>query len=371
MLRRLTAVLVTVTLTIVLLGVGPMADPVVAQTTCPPEVERLIKVGAPKLGSQVLEFYDSWSVKELEAGRKPGTGFTVGIGVGAVTSDTSLFGFWGTIRRLEQMGCKVLYTAGTGGNQAPENAAMIENFVARGVDAVLFIFSNSQILGPGLQKAAAKNIPVFGLDNWLSGPSVVSEITSDNFDIGRKAASYVISRLGGVGNVVEVFSPGHRGVEIRNKMWDMMITEYPEIREVARLPYQFPNVIGSVRDRMEATLLANPKKGSISAVHACYDLPGIGAADAIEAAGRQNEIFVVGIDGDREAMRRIAMGGCFVATISQDFMLMSAAVAHEIVDHLNGKPVPRFLFCPTTLVTKENVFEVYREKYGEELKISK
>lgn len=335
--------------------------------SCPPEVDRLIETRSPKLADEVLGFYNSWSAKELKAGRKPGKGFTVAVGIGSLLNDTSLFGFWGTIRRLEQMGCKVIYMAGSGGGNSPENAQIMENFVARNPNAITYVFSNTQILGPGLQKAGQRKIPVFGLDNWLTGPSVIGEVTSDNFDIGRKAVNYVINRLGAEGEVVEVFSPGHRGIEIRNKMWNLMVPEYPGIKEVARIPWTAPNIIGSVRDRMEAVLLANPKKGSIDAVHACFDLPGLGAADAIEAAGRQNEIFVIGIDGDREALKRIAKGGAFQATISQDFILMSATQAHQIVDYLNGKDVPRFIFAPTTLVTKENVRAVYKEKFGEDI----
>lgn len=363
--RKLSIVLAMIAL--VALTIGYIPVPAVAQVTCPEEVDRLIKTRAPKLADTVLGFYDSWSAKELKAGRQPGKGFTVAWGVSGLSNDTSLFGFWGTIRRLEEMGCKVIYMVGTGTEAGC--APVVESFVARNPDALGFVFSNTQVLGPGLQKAAQRKIPVFGLDNWLSGYSVVGEVTSDNFDIGRKATNYIVNRIGGKGNVVEVFSPGHRGIEIRNRMWDAMIPEYADIKEVARIPWTSPQVLASVRDRMEAVLLANPKKGSINAVHACYDLPGFGAADAIEAAGRQDEIFVIGIDGDREALKRIARGGAFQASISQDFILMGATQAHQIVDYLAGKEIPRFIFVPTTLVTKDNVYEVYKEKYGEDLKL--
>jgi ribose transport system substrate-binding protein len=366
--RKLGIVLVLAMLLFVSVEVLPVSVGAAA-LSCPPEVDRLIDARSPELGDKILDYYNSWSVKELKAGKQPGKGFTVAVGIGGLGNDTCLFGFWGTIRRLEEMGCKVIYMSGSAGAASVENATIFENFVARKPDAIMYVFCNSQVLGPGLQKAAQRKIPVFGLDNWLSGPSVVGEVTSDNFDIGRKAASYVITRLGGEGNVVELFTPGHRGIEIRNKMWDLMISEYPGIREVSRQPWTDPNTIGSTRDRMEAVLLANPKKGSIDAVHACFDLPGFGAADAIEAAGRQDEMFVIGIDGDREALRRVAKGGAFQATISQDFMLMSATLAHQIVDHLNGKDIPRFIYCPTTLVTRDNVRQVYREKFGEELDI--
>ena len=67
------------------------------------------------------------------------------------------------------------------------------------------------------------------------------------------------------------------------------------------------------------------------------DIPAMAAADAIKAAGRDAEMFVIGIDGDREALIQVSKGGCLKATISQDFTLMGMTIAFEIVDHLNGK----------------------------------
>jgi ribose transport system substrate-binding protein len=360
--RRKATMLVVVSVLLLL----SMSVVVSAQLQCPEEVDRMLKNRMPRLGDQVLEFYDSWSIRELEAGKQPGKGFTVAVGCGSQGNDPNLFGFWGTIRRLELMGCKVIYMAGPG-NQSPECAVIIENFVARKPDAIIFLGSNAHVLGPGLDKAEQRGVPVFGFDNWLSGYSVAGEVMSDNFDIGRKATNYVINELGGRGNVAVVFSPGHRGTEARAKQWELMIKEYPEVKEIARIPWTPPNYIGSVRDRTEAVLLANPKPGSLNGVLATVDVCGFGAADAIEAAGRQDEIFVIGIDGDREAMRRIAAGGAIKATISQDHTLMSAAVAHLVVDYLNKKPTPRFVYAPTTLVTRDNVHEVFKEKFGEEL----
>ena len=242
----------------------------------------------------------------------------------------------------------------------------MENFVAQSPDAIMWQFGNSQILAAGLEKAAQRGIPVFGIDNNLTGDTVISEVTADNFEIGRIAARYVINNLGGNGNVVDIFSSGHRGIETRNKMWELISAEFEGIKEIARIPWDNAAVQTSVRDRMEATLQANPS-GSIQAVFACYDIPAMAAADAIKAAGREDEMFVIGIDGDREALIEVAKGGCLQATISQDFTLMGMTIAFEIVDHLNGKEVPRFLYAPVTLVTADNAADVYMQKYGEEI----
>ena len=334
--------------------------------TIPEDVEMLIANRAKGAPDEVLAFYDSWSAKEMKNGKKPGEGFTVAVGTGDLYNDTALFGFWGTVKYLEEMGCNVIYNVGPG-SYAPENAQVFENFVAQNPDAIMWQFANSQLLGSGIEKAGQRNIPVFGLDNALSGPTVIGEVTSDNFEIGRIAANYIVNKTSGEAKGVEVFATGHRGIEIRHTMWDLITKEHPGIEEISEIPWTSPDVLTSTRDRMDAVLEANPDPGSIRFVHANYDLPGMACADAIEAAGRQDEMFVIGIDGDREAMQRIAAGSCFEATVSQDFMLMAFTISHQIVDHLNGKEVPRFLYCPPTLVTKDNVAEVYKFKYGEDL----
>ncbi|MEG2263875.1 MAG: sugar ABC transporter substrate-binding protein [Acinetobacter sp.] len=329
------------------------------------ETDKVISMRLEKGADEVLSFYDSWSAAEFAQGKKPGEGFKVAVGTGDLVNDTALFGFWTTVRTLQSLGCEVIYNIGDG-SYSPNNAQVMENFVAQSPNAIMWQFGNSQILAAGLEKAAQRNIPVFGIDNNLTGDTVVSEVTADNFEIGRIAARYVINNLGGKGNVVDIFSPGHRGIETRNKMWELISGEFEDVKEVSRIPWDLAAVQTSVRDRMEATLQANPT-GSIQAVFACYDIPAMAAADAIKAAGRDKEMFVIGIDGDREALINVAKGGCLKATISQDFTLMGMSIAFEIVDHLNGKMIPRFLYAPVTLVTEANVADVYMQKYGEAL----
>lgn len=46
---------------------------------------------------------------------------------------------------------------------------------------------------------------------------------------------------------------------------------------------------------------------------------------------------------------------------------MAFTISCQIVDHLNGKDIPRFIYTPPTLVTKDNVKEVYKFKFGTDL----
>lgn len=352
-------------LSVLCAAVEPVVSPVRAQLACPTDVERLIERVAARNLDKVLTYYDSWAGKELKAGRKPATGLTIAVAEGGLSHDVPIMCFWGAIRRLQQMGAKVEYMVPGSIN---DYAACIENLMAKKPDAIIVGHGNNQILGSALQKAAQRKIPLFGVDNWLDGPTVISEVTSNNFEIGIRAAQFLVQELKGKGNVVHLYTPGLRSIEIRHRMYEEVLQEFVNIKEIAEIPYENP-FVETARSRMEAVLIANPKKGSINAVHACFDTPGFGAADAIEAAGRENEIFVVGIDGDREALRRIARGGAFKATVSQDFLQMATVAALSAVDYLRGKSVPRFIYVPVTLVTKENVYQHYKDKFGEDLKL--
>lgn len=331
------------------------------------ETDAIISMRLETASEEVLAFYDSWAAKEFAAGNKPGEGFTVAVGTGDLVNDTALFGFWTTIRTLQAMGCEVIYNVGDG-SYSPNNAQVMENFVAQNPDAIMWQFGNSEILSSGLERAAQRDIPVFALDNSLTGETVVSEVTADNVEIGRVAVRYIINRLGGEGNVVDIFSSGHQGIETRQAIWELLSGQFAGINEIARIPWEDSAVSNSVRDRMEATLQANPS-GTIDAVFATYDNPALAAADAIVAAGRQDEMFVIGIDGDRAALEAIAGDSPIEACVSQDFILMGMTVAFEIVDYLNGHEVPRFQYAPVTLVTKDNVAEIYRMKYGAEIEV--
>ncbi len=367
MLRRAGAALLLCCVLIVLCAtIEPTGGPVGAQMACPPEIEAAIQKTASMKLEQVLAHYNSWAGKELKAGRKPGTGLTVAVAKGVLFNDPSLFAMWGTVRRLEQLGCKVIYMAGSSDEDMP---AIAENLLAKNPDAAVFCMGNNQQLQPALQKAGQKKIPVFAIDNWLEGPTVVNEVSSNNFEIGITATLFLANELKGAGRVVNFFRPGLRSVEIRHRMYHEVLQEFVNIKEIAELPYDKPQVTESARSRMEAILIANPKKGSIDGVFACNDMAALGVADAIEAAGREDEIFVVGVDGQREALRRIAQGGAFRATVAQDFLQISMASALAVVDYLRGKPVPRVLYCPTYLATKENVYDVYKRIYGADLKI--
>ena len=232
----------------------------------------------------------------------------------------------------------------------------IEDVVNQGVDAVVINVDPAQVAA-GLQTAAAAGVPVFGMDAG-SDPLLVSNVTSNAYAMASETATYVVDALEGQGNVVMfVFDP-YPPVQKRGIVADAIFGNTPDITVVDRItPDVTDGGIADSRAQMEAVLAANPDPGSISAVWAAWDQPALGALQAIQAAGREDEgIVIVGIDANPQALDAIGAGGPFEASVAQDFEGIGARTADLVEEYLAGGDVTQsVVYVPTTLVTRSNV----------------
>jgi ribose transport system substrate-binding protein len=232
----------------------------------------------------------------------------------------------------------------------------IEDVVNQGVDAIVINVDPAQV-SAGLQTAADAGIPVFGMDAGADA-LLVTNVTSNGYAMAAETATYVTDRIGGAGGVVMfVFDP-YPPVQKRGIIADTIFGNNPDITIIDRItPDVTDGGIADSRAKMEAVLAANPEPGSIKAVWAAWDQPALGALQAIEAAGRQNEgIVIVGIDANPQALDAIAAGGNFEASVAQDFSGIGEATADAVARVLAGETInQRVIYVPTTLVTSANV----------------
>lgn len=234
----------------------------------------------------------------------------------------------------------------------------IEDVVTQGVDAIVINVDPAQV-GAGLQSAADAGIPVVGMDAG-SDPLVAANVTSNGYGMAAETAVYVANRIGGQGGVVMFTFDPFPPVQVRGVIADAIFGNFPDIEILDRItPDVSDGGIADSRAQMEALLAANPEPGSIAAVWAAWDQPALGALQAIEAAGREDEgIVITGIDANPQAREAIADGGNFEASVAQDFQGIGAATAATVQRLLNGEElVQRVVYVPTRLVTSANVGE--------------
>lgn len=234
----------------------------------------------------------------------------------------------------------------------------IEDVVTQGVDAIVINVDPAQV-GAGLQSAADAGIPVVGMDAG-SDPLVAANVTSNGYAMAAETAVYVANRIDGAGNVVMFTFDPFPPVQVRGVIADAVFGNFPDITVIDRItPDVSDGGIADSRARMEAVLAANPEPGSIAAVWAAWDQPALGALQAIEAVGREDEgIVITGIDANPQARDAIAQGGNFEASVAQDFQGIGATTADTVARILAGEDVvQRVIYVPTRLITVTNAAE--------------
>ncbi len=186
---------------------------------------------------------------------------------------------------------------------AARQAAQIESFIAQGVDGLLMVPVDSFALVSVVNRATDAGIPVATIDRKVEGAFV--HVGADNIEGGRVAARYLIKKLGGKGNVLELEGfPGSPVAVARKAGFDEVIREESKIKILVSQTAEFQRAMGySV---MENLLHAYK---DFQGVFAANDEMILGAINAMEAYGvNWFEVVTIGYDATPDALTYIDEG---------------------------------------------------------------
>ncbi len=232
-------------------------------------------------------------------------------------------------------------------NDAAKEASGIEDLIQKKASVIVINPTDSDAIVPTVKKINTANIPVVTVDRGANGGAVAAHIASDNVAGGKMAADFIGRRLNGKGSVVMLEGiAGTSAARDRGKGFRDGLKKYPGIKLLASQTADFDRAKGLTV--MENILQAQKK---IDAVFAQNDEMALGAVQAIEAAKRQKQTFVVGFDATNDAVAAVKAGR-LAATIAQQPKLMGQLAVEAAVNILNKKPVPKFTGVPLKLVTK-------------------
>ncbi len=232
-------------------------------------------------------------------------------------------------------------------NDAARQASSIEDLIAKKVGLVIINPTDSDAIVATVKKLNAAKIPVITVDRSANGGQVAAHIASDNVAGGQMAAAYVGRRLNGKGSVVMLEGiAGSSAARDRGKGFRQGLAKFPGIKIIASQTADFDRAKGlSV---MENILQAQKK---IDAVFAQNDEMALGAVQAIEAAKRQKQMFVVGFDAVADALKAIK-DGKMAATVAQQPKVMGQLAVEAAAKVLKGGTVAKFTPVPLRLITK-------------------
>jgi ribose transport system substrate-binding protein len=231
----------------------------------------------------------------------------------------------------------------------------IQDVVLQGADAIV-LSANPELVPAAIQTANDAGVPVFGLDAG-SLVGLEADVTSNNYAMAAQTATFLTDALEGEGRVVMLVHPPYAPVQKRGAIARAIFDNTPDIEVVDEIFVEVPGPLENARNAVEAVLTANPDAGSIAGIWAAWDEPALGALQAIESLGRQDEgIVIVGLDAIDPAREAIADGSGFEATVAQDFAGIAQTVAGLVDRKLQGEDVARrTVYVPAALVTQSDL----------------
>ena len=190
-----------------------------------------------------------------------------------------------------------------------KSISVVENFIAQEVDIILWQASDGTAEIDVVNQAFAAGIPVISLSNVIKDDNSYA-IKSDPTTEGEIMGSYVASLLdsGEIeadANIFIMRAPD--GSPTGNARTQGMMNSLFNVRDDVTLVEEKP----ANWDRAQAIALMEDwltAYDDIDAVLCHNDAMALGAMEAIEAAGRIDEIKVFGIDGLPEAIYSISQG---------------------------------------------------------------
>lgn len=229
-------------------------------------------------------------------------------------------------------------------NDPAKELANVEDVLDQNVKVLLLNPVDSDAARASVRAAVVGKVPVITLDRSVTGAKVSCHIASDNVGGGKDAGEQIVMKLGGHGNVAELEGqPGTDAARDRSNGFHEAIAGSPGIKLVASQPANFDRTQGL--NVMENILQAHP---DIDAVFAANDEMALGAAKAIQAAGRK--IVVVGFDGTKDGIAAVRNGSMY-ATIAQQPELIGSLGVEEADKLINGQKVPESIPVPLKVIT--------------------
>ncbi|HZX68914.1 MAG TPA: substrate-binding domain-containing protein [Candidatus Elarobacter sp.] len=228
--------------------------------------------------------------------------------------------------------------------------SQVEDFISQKVAAIVLTPYDSHAIGSAIVEANTAKIPVFTADiaNASKDGVVVSHIASDNVQGGAEAGKLMCAALPGhVGTIAIIDEPAVTSVQDRVKGFRQAITaNCPGVTIVADVDGGGERAKAS--STMEDILQAHK---DIKGVFGINDDSALGAAKAVQAAGLQAKIAVIGYDASPDARTAIAKGAMYGDAIQHPDQI-GAKTIDAIHDYFGGKTPPASIPIAVGVYTK-------------------
>lgn len=271
--------------------------------------------------------------------------------------------FWGAMSQgveegAKAAGVKYFLQAAESDQAAEPQLNLCNTMLERKPVAMITAAINSTNLLPCLKAAQEAGIKVVDLDGNLDpavlekeGIKITFRIGSDNVAAGAQGAEYLVGKLGkdakGPVLVIEGLSGNVTGQKRASGFADKLKELAPGLEVVASLPGDWDR--GKAASITNDILTRNP---DLVAIFAANDGMALGAVEAVYAAGKGEQVTIIGVDGNSDAVKSIKEGR-LNASVAQLPYLVGKQAVEDVKKAIAGEAVQAEIAVPTLVLTKE------------------
>lgn len=232
----------------------------------------------------------------------------------------------------------------------------IEDLIAKGVQGIVLSGAFIEAAPQALAAITEAGIPVVMVDRLLKGGDYTSWVGPDNYAIGVQDGQFIVEQLGGAGKL-GVIKGGPADNTIGSDRTDGMLSQVGET-DIEVINY--PDFAGWGADggftAAETLLAQNP---DLNAIFCENDSMCLGAQKVIEDQGLAEQVFVVGVDGEKAALVEIMKDGVYKATGLNNSDQIGRAGFNRLMAILAGANAEKDTVLPSPLITIDNVERFY------------
>ncbi len=264
----------------------------------------------------------------------------------------------------EKQNAELLVQSGKIHRSGKEQEEIIENMMAKGVDAICIVPSSGGVLRK-LQQVQQAKIPIINIDTKIDrnamkilGLAAIPYIGTNNYEGAKMGGEYAVSSLGLSGKEVAILIGISQQQNAKDRWNGFKDAVGNKAMIVAERPANWEKEVGySVFKGMLQ------KKPDLGFVFACNDNMALGAVEAIRETGRKN-IGVMGYDGITPALNAIEEG-TMAATVAQMPAEMGIRGVRMALELLKGNHIAEIMYTETKVIDSSNVteFKTYLNQY--------
>ena len=265
----------------------------------------------------------------------------------------------GAIKRAEEDGTYELIAKGVGTEtDIAGQVTIVEQMIASKVDVIVIAPIDSSALIPSIKKAVESNIIVVNYDDEFNREELIRQgigeipfVGPDNVEGAELAGDYLAEQIGGAGHKVIILEgiPGVVNADRRTEGFMNSVKKYKLdllVSRTAHFDAEEANVV------LTNLLTMYP---DVEGVMCANDNMGLGAVKAIEVAGLQDQVKLVGFD-NTPAFQELMRQGKAIATIEQHPELLGSWGVDTGLKMLRtGEKITGWIKVPVELVTMDDL----------------